>query len=161
MLTTGPPKMKDRFEHAKAAWNQHSVPVILRRKRTREGNPVLRIRLPRRHTNYGVLKGDKPQNRNPEYRSEGDFWEIPYSRLNDIVRILVAYYGQVILMQPVKHRQVCARACMEAAGFECECSCLGANHGSNNMDSSWFEVDDTYAVMYRDEEVSLRVISKK
>lgn len=31
----------------------------------------------------------------------------------------------------------CTRACQEAEGLECDCSCLGAFHGENS--SSWFE----------------------
>ncbi len=152
--------MNKRYDQAKTAWNQRVIPVILRRKRSNEGNPKLRIRLPECGSHYHLLKAN-PNNHNPVHIKNGDYWELPYSRLNSLVRILGDHYGKVILMQPVKHKQVCAKSCMDAGGFECECSCLGANHGSHNMDSSWYEVDDTYAVRYGEEEVSLKIITKK
>ena len=100
-------------------------------------------------------------NHNPVEFHDKHYWEIAYGRLNEIVEILARFYGKVILIQPVRDKQVCARRCMEADVFECECSFLGANHGSENMDSSWYEVDDTYAVRHGPEYASLKVISAK
>lgn len=153
--------MKTRFDDAKKAWNQSEVPVILRRKKQAGQNPKLRIRLPVKGYHFQILKGANKHSHNPVHVAKGNYWEVAYNRLNELVRILATHYGKVILMQPVRHKQVCARACMEASGFECECSCLGENHGSNNMDSSWYEVDDTYAVRYGGEDVSLKIISAK
>lgn len=153
--------MKTRFEDARKAWNQKQFPVILRRKKQAGKNPKLRVRIPAGTNAYFVLKGGSRRCHAPVHITNGNYWELPYSRLNDLVEILAKKFGSVILMQPVMHKQVCASACMEAMGFECECSCLGENHGSRNMDSSWFEVDDTYAVRYEEEEVSLKIISSK
>jgi hypothetical protein len=153
--------MKSRFEDAKRAWNQKESPVILRRRKQNGRNQRLRIRLPAQGNHFILLKGSNKFNHKPIYVEKGSFWEVPYQRLNDLVEVLAKFYGKVILMQPVKEKQVCARKCMEASGFECECSCLGANHGSENMTSSWYEVDDTYAVRYGSDQVSLKLIFNK
>jgi len=153
--------MRNRFDDAKLAWNQSQIPVILRRRKIYGQNTKIRIRLPKRGDHYKLLKGDNKSNHNPVFFEKGGFWEVPYGRLNYLVETLAKFYGKVILMQPVREKQVCARACMQAQGFECECSCLGENHGSENMDSSWYEVDDTYAVRHGPEIVSLKIISAK
>lgn len=153
--------MKNRFEDAKKAWNQKERPVILRCRKSNGRNQKLRIRLPERGEHFTLLKGSNKFNHKPVYIASGKFWEVSYQRLNELVEVLAKFYGEVILMQPVKEKQVCARKCMEANGFECECSCLGANHGSENMNSSWYEVNDTYAVRYESDQVSLKVISAK
>ena len=153
--------MKPRFENARKAWNQKQFPVILRRKKQAGKNPKLRVKIPPGANAYFVLRGESRRSHEPIRNTEGNYWELPYSRLNELVEILAKKFGSVILMQPVRHKQVCAKACMEAMGFECECSCLGENHGSRNMDSSWFEINDTYAVNYGEDEVSVKVISNK
>lgn len=148
-----------RFQDAKKAWNQKKIPVILRRRKQDGKNPKLRVRMPLGGEHIQILKGRSKHNHNPVHFDKEDFWELPYSRLDNLVKILATTYGKVILMQPIRKSQVCARACMTAHGFECECSCLGANHGSHNMDSSWYEVNDTYAISYGAEKVSLKIIS--
>lgn len=153
--------MKTRYVDAKKAWNQSAVPVILRRKKKDGHNPKLRIRIPSQSGAYEILKGRNKHNHNPRFDEKGKYWELAYDRLDEMVKILAIHFGSVILMQPIRHKQVCARTCMEAQGFECECSCLGENHGSQNMNSSWYEVYDTYAVKYGEEEISLKVISAK
>lgn len=150
-----------RFQDAKDAWNQKETPVILRRRKQSGKNPKLRIRMPDGEDHFQLLKGKSKNNHNPIYFDNRNFWDLPYSRLDDLVQILATHFGKVLLMQPIRESQTCARACMEANGFECECSCLGAHHGSHNMDSSWYEVDDTYAISYGEEKVSLKVISLK
>ena len=153
--------MKPQFSSATEAWQQKDIPVIVRTRKRGGGNPKLRVRLPEYGDHYTLLKGTNKYNRNPVEVPAKRYWEVAYRRLNGLVEILANFYGKVILIQPVREKQVCARKCMEATGFECECSCLGANHGAYNMDSSWYEVDDTYAVRHGSEYASLKIIAPK
>lgn len=153
--------MKRRFQNAKEAWQQFEIPVIVRTRKREGKNPRLRIRLPNHPDPFALLKGPNKNNRNPIELQKQHYWEIAYGRLNEIVETLAKTFGQVILIQPVREKLVCARKCVEASGFECECSCLGENHGSQHMDSAWYEIDDTYAVSHGEEYASLKIISPK
>ena len=72
-------------------------------------------------------------------RGTDAYWELPKSWFNDFVDRALQRYGKVYIIQPYREQEICARACQEALGHECQCSCMGANHGVGN-DGSWFEV---------------------
>lgn len=153
--------MKTRFKNATEAWQQFEIPVIVRTRKIEGKNPRLRIRLPEHPDPFALLKGVNKRNRNPIEKEKQRYWELAYGRLNEMVETLSKTFGHVILIQPVRETMVCARKCIEASGFECECSCLGANHGSQHMDSAWYEIEDTYAVSHGAEYASLKVILPK
>jgi hypothetical protein len=73
--------------------------------------------------------------------------QLPASRFDELVGMILDRFGRVYIIQPYREKEVCAPACMNAEGFECQCSCLGANHGAANS-RGWFEVSETFAVRY-------------
>lgn len=145
--------MKDHEEEqAKKTWNNGKIPVILRRG----GGEALRLRLPMPEGAKAWLQ-KKPRNRKPIWNPVKRYWELPASRFNDLVEMMLRRFGSIYIIQPYREKEVCARACMEAHGFECQCSCMGVHHGSGSG-SGWYEVSDSFAVLYGERRLACRLV---
>lgn len=139
-------------------WSQREIPVVLRR--TGKGEQ-LRGRLP------GLLEFNVEgrrwiQNgrRNiPSWSRRGLYWEFPKAWFNDFVERSIRDFGAVWIIQPYRETEVCARQCMEAKGHECQCSCMGANHGSG-MHGHWFEVSEAFAVRTSSPQLAARLLRR-
>lgn len=139
----------------RAAWNQTEIPIVLRRGGRGER---LRIKLP-----FGVGNRDWLQNGRrvkPIWNARLRCWEIPKSWFNDFVNRSLGRYGRLYIVQPYREQEVCAPACMNALGHECQCSCMGANHGVGN-DGSWFEVSESFATRWHGRELACRLMIAK
>lgn len=134
-------------------WNQQLIPVLLRRGGKGQR---LRIRLPYAKTNRDWLRNSKRFA--PEWNDRQKYWEIPKAWINDFVERSLAKYGQLYVIQPYRPQEKCAPACLNATGHECECSCMGANHGVGN-DGSWFEVSETFATRWHEQELACRLMT--
>lgn len=139
-------------ERIRAIWRQTEIPVVFRR--TGLGQ-VLRVRLPEAADNRSWLKNGR--RRHPIWIQSKEYWELPKAWLNDFVHRSLKRYGRVYLIQPYREKQICAPSCMKAAGHECECSCMGANHGMQN-DGSWHEISDAFAVRWGDAHMACRLL---
>lgn len=136
-------------------WNQRKIPIVLRRAKVGQR---LRVRLP-------TSRGDSDWLRNgrriiPTWVGGLRCWEIPKAWFNDFVERALAKYGKVYIIQPYREQEICSPACMNAAGHECQCSCMGANHGVGN-DGSWFEISETFATRWGDEYLACRLMVAK
>ena len=137
----------------KSVWDQNVIPVILRRDGRGE---KLRVRLPFDSDNKQWLQNGRRYA--PEWvGGRSSYWEIPKSWFNDFVDRSLDRYGQVYIIQPYREQEVCARACQEARGHECQCSCMGANHGIGN-DGSWFEVHDAFSSRWSNRTLASRLL---
>nr|WP_310524155.1 hypothetical protein [Polymorphobacter sp.] len=134
------------------AWKQDKIPVILRRGGKGE---LLRLRLPYDDNNRCWLQNGRRNS--PKWFTKGKYWEIPKSWFDDFVERSLRKFGKLYVVQPYREQEKCAPACMTAMGHECECSCMGANHGADN-DGSWFEVSDTFATRWGDRLVACRLM---
>lgn len=67
----------------------------------------------------------------------GDRWNLPRSSLVRLVTAAIDRYGFIVLWRDMSKLSRCTRACLEATGAECDCSCLGAHHGQDA--AGWFE----------------------
>ncbi|MGF9758151.1 hypothetical protein AAII07_23415 [Microvirga sp. 0TCS3.31] len=139
----------------KAVWNQLEVPVILRRGGKGE---KLRIRLPFSKGNKEWLQnGEKIS---PTWMTEQKCWEIPKAWFNNFVERALRKYGKLYIIQPFREQEKCSPACLNATGHECQCSCMGANHGAGN-DGSWFEVSETFATRWHERHLACRLMTRK
>lgn len=129
-------------ERLRDIWNQGRIPVILRRG---EKGEKLRVRLPYAQDNREWLQNEKRTA--PTWVGGERYWETPKGWFNDLVRRSLIRYERLYIIQPFREQEKCAPACMNAIGHECECSCMGANHGAGN-DGSWFEVSETFATRW-------------
>lgn len=138
-----------------SAWNQTRIPIVLRRNGRGD---KLRVRLPYAKDNFIWLKNGRP--RDPKWSERHKCWELPKSWFNDFVERCLRRFGALYVVQPFREQEKCATACLNAAGHECECSCMGANHGAGN-DGTWFEVSDTFATRWGDRELACRLMKVK
>lgn len=136
-------------------WNQTSTPVIIRRTNSGE---LHQLRLPYNADNRTWLRNDRRNK--PTWISRGNWWEIPKAWFNDFVNRSLERYGRVWIIQPFREQEVCAPACMTANGHECQCSCLGQNHGAGN-NGSWFEVNEAFAVRWGSKDWACRLLVKR
>lgn len=134
------------------AWNQKHLPIILRRNGKGE---KLRVRLPDISNPMGWLR--RGRRSIPAWNPYEKCWEIPKRWFSDFVNDALETFGSVYVIQPYNEQEKCAPACMNAQGHECECSCMGANHGAGN-DGSWFEVSETFATRWNGRELACRLM---
>ncbi len=139
----------------KSVWNQTRTPVVLRRGGKGQR---LRIRLPFAEDNRRWLQAGKRTAAVwlPEHRC----WEVPKAWFNGFVEQALHRYGFLYVIQPYREQEKCATACLNATGHECQCSCMGANHGAGN-DGSWFEVSETFATRWGELHLACRLMVTK
>jgi hypothetical protein len=139
-------------EKLRIIWNQKRIPVVIRRG----GKGQLpRVRLPFADNNRTWLRDGRQ--RSPTWIARDKYWEIPISWFNDFVQKALKKYGKLYVIQPYLEQEKCAPACMNATGHECQCSCMGANHGAGN-DGSWFEISETFATRWGDQQLACRLM---
>lgn len=138
----------------RSVWQQQSVPVVYRRG---PGNPIL-VRLPYAIDNRPWLAA--LGRREPKWDRETRRWEVPQRWFTPLVRKCLARYGKVHVIQPFFEQQKCAPACWDAHGEECECSCMGVNHGSGHPEGNWKIVSDAFATRWHGRYLSCRLITK-
>lgn len=139
----------------KSVWNQRQTPVVLRRGGKGQR---LRIRLPFAKDNRSWLQAEKRTA--AVWCSEEHYWEVPKAWFNGFVEKALNRYGFLYVIQPYREQEKCAPACLNATGHECQCSCMGANHGAGN-DGSWFEVSETFATRWGSQHLACRLMSVK
>ena len=146
--------MKDDIPEAKSIWDNGTISVVLRRG----GSNKIRLRVPFSNNNRKWLKNG-PRKKEPTWYKAGKFWELPKSRFNELVEMILNRYGKVYILQPYREKEVCSPSCINAEGFECQCSCLGANHGSANH-QGWYEITEALAVRYGEQKLGCRLLEK-
>lgn len=96
----------------------------------------------------------------PKYDSEHQAWKLPKTWFNGFVEAALVRYGQIYVVQPYREFEVCAPACRNAKGHDCNCSCMGQNHGTGDGDG-WFDVSDTFSIRWGRKEMALRLMALK
>jgi len=142
-------------QRIKQIWNQKLIPVIYRRG---AGHPLL-LRLPYHQTNYIWLRNGKRNK--PEWNADKQYWQIPKAWFNDVISRILKRWGKVYIIQPYREQEKCAPACWNATGHECNCSCMGARHGSENPAGKWFVVGETFATKWGDSELACRLLTNE
>lgn len=145
----------DGASQQKAIWNQDKIPVILRRAGKGQ---KLRARVPFAVDNRSWLQDD--HRINPAWVTEGRYWELPKAWFNDFVERALDRYGCVYIFQPYREQEKCAPACQNAVGHECQCSCMGENHGAGS-DSSWLEVSEAFSFRWGSRELACRLLTAR
>ena len=136
-------------------WRNYKIPVIYRQKK---GLPIL-VKLPYNKNNYELLRGD--HTRKPSYNSRFKCYETPYSWFDDLIKRLLFFYDCIYLIQPYREKEICAPACWNAEGLICECSCMGENHGAGQPEGRWYEINETFAILWHEKKSSCNLIRSK
>lgn len=139
----------------KYVWEQKGIPVVLRR--TGKGQR-LRIRLPYGSANRQWLQDGRRMT--PIWIAGEEYWELPKAWFNDFVERSLETYGKLYIIQPYREQEKCSPACQDAKGHECQCSCMGRYHGIGR-DGTWFEVSNTFATRWSDQELACRLLTVK
>lgn len=144
--------MQTRDARLVEIWRKANPPVIFKRK---SGEPLL-VRLPYDSGNFSVIRSDKKHK--PKWNEQFKCWETPVAWYDDLARRLLSRFGGVYLIQLYREQQKCAPACWNASGLHCECSCMGANHGSGHPGGNWHEVSETFAFEWGDKKYASRLL---
>jgi len=151
--------MTENERRLKEAWNQRVTPVALRR--TGDGERT-RVRLPGQPIDLLEervwLLNDRKKHY-LEWNCVERCWELPKKWFNDFVERALVRFGKLYIIQPFIETETCARACMQARGHECNCSCMGQNHGAG-MHGWWFEVSETFAVCSLTPQLAGRLLTR-
>jgi len=133
-------------------WRQQTVPVIYRAG----GKRPLMVKFAYFPDNRNWLR-DGRRNK-PCWNKRFKCWETPNSWFEGVAAQLLRRFRQAYIIQPFRVQEKCAPACWTAVGFKCNCSCMGANHGSGNPLGRWHVVSETFAVQWQDREYACRLI---
>jgi hypothetical protein len=132
----------------RAIWRQTAIPVVYRE---RKGKPLM-LRLPYREDNYDWLRNERRIR--PVWIPSGKYWQLPAAWFNDLITRSLQRFGRIYVIQPYREQEKCARACWEAKGFDCECSCMGKHHGSEYAGRGWLEISETFATRWNERQLS-------
>lgn len=146
---------RETDQQLRAVWNQKTSPVVLRRGGKGQ---LLRARLPYSEDNRRWLQDGRRSK--PTWSDEHKCWELPKAWFNGFVERALRRYGELYIIQPYREQEKCAPACLNARGHECQCSCMGANHGAGN-DGSWFEVSEAFATRWGEQHLACRKLVLK
>lgn len=133
-------------------WCQKEIPVVCRPG----GSQRLLVRLPYAADNRLWLKGN--HRNDPSWNRQHKRWETAKSWFEDVVKRALAKFGRVYVIQPFRTHETCAPACWDAKGIECECSCMGQNHGSGNPVGRWYVISDALAVNWGPRQYSYKLV---
>lgn len=146
-------------DELRAIWKQDRLPVILRKG---VGHP-LQIKLPGDVENvmWRITAGHwlrSHRHNIPKWDARYRCWDVPQAWLNSLVQQIMRKFGKVYLIQPFREQEKCAPACFNAKGHDCECSCMGANHGQGGPDAGWFTVSETFATRWGETRLACRLM---
>ena len=135
-------------------WRQEVIPVIYRQGK---GFPLL-VKLPNIKENHFWLQNSKRSE--PVWDRQYKCWETPKAWFNELVKRLLMRFGKLYIVQPYREQEKCAPACMNAVGHECQCSCMGVNHGSHSSSNDWLIVSDAFATRWGEKELAGRLMER-
>lgn len=141
-------------ERLRRVWEQQAIPVLYRRG----AGQALLMRLPYSPTNRAWLQ--RAGRIHPKWIAGSKHWELPQAWFNRLVRQSLDTFGRAYIIQPYREQEKCAPACWNAEGDECQCSCMGANHGSRSSNSGWRVVSDTFATRWGDRHIACRLVTR-
>lgn len=143
----------DKDPRLREIWNQKTIPVLYRQGK---GVPLL-LRLPYAKDNRAWIKAE--HRKDPEWSEKHRCWHLPRTWFEEIIKKALIRYRRIYVIQPFNPNEKCAPACWNAVGAECECSCMGANHGSGNPPGRWHIVSETLAVKWGPKQYSCRLLT--
>ena len=132
----------ERDDNLRALWHQKTTPVVFRRAKPLS----ILVKLPYASRNMEWLRDDR--HNIPNWNGQYKAWETPQAWFERNIKLCLQRYRTCYVIQLYRERQVCASTCWNARGIDCECSCMGGNHGSGRPEGRWYEIDETLAVSW-------------
>lgn len=134
---------------------QKRVPVLIRRG---PGLPP-RLQIPFDLGNRAWLRATGMNN--PKWIAPDKQWEVPQSRFTELVNRCLEKFGKVWVVQPYNEQEKCAPTCWDAEKEECQCSCMGVNHGSRGPAGRWKIVSDHFATRWLGARMAARLVVRR
>jgi hypothetical protein len=147
--------MEGQDHRLREIWRQTKLPVIYRQG---AGSSIL-VKLPYWEGNFDWLRAENRHK--PKWDLKFKCWKTPLSWFDDLVEKTLKKFDQVYVIQLYREHQKCAPACWNAQGYHCECSCMGANHGTGHPSGRWTEVAETFAFQWGERRYACRLIVAK
>jgi hypothetical protein len=144
-------------ERIKQIWGQARVPVLVQRGKGKPPHCRLPYEPKKRDNRAWIRNGRRTDVR---WDRERKYWEFPQAWFNDLVDRCLEEFGKVYIIQPYREQEKCAPACWNAMGHECQCSCMGENHGAGSAAGRWKIVSDTFATRWGEATFACRLLSK-
>ncbi len=138
-----------------AIWKQTRIPVLFRKGKGHK----LMVKLPFADNNYTWLRNARRPK--PVWNNQYKCWELPQAWFNDLVSRILTHYKKLYIIQPYREQEICAPACWNAKGHECQCSCMGENHGSQHPAGNWFTASDTFSTLWHERELACRLLTRR
>ncbi|WP_236652527.1 hypothetical protein [Streptacidiphilus neutrinimicus] len=82
----------------------------------------------------------------PAWNREMKCWEIARSHMREVVEALAERFGAVEVALDFRNSSRCDVRCRDAEGDDCDCQCLGENHGGAAYWRAWIQVGETTLV---------------
>lgn len=134
-------------------WKQNNTPVMLRKGKGHQ----LMVKMPYAEDNYDWLRNDWRSK--PKWNGQYKSWELPQAWFNDLVVRILTRHSKLYIIQPYREQEICAPACWNAQGHECQCACMGENHGAQSPGGNWFMVSETFATLWQDRKLACRLMT--
>ncbi len=136
-------------------WRHSKIPIVFRRSRPL----TILVKLPYQKDNYEWLRNEEA--RKPEWNSQYKSWEVPQAWFERVTKLCLSRYKKCHVIQLRRETSICASKCWEAQGLHCECSCLGEMHGGGAPGGRWYELSETFAILYGVQKYSVRLLKSK
>lgn len=143
--------METDREKIERVWLQNKIPVIQRPE-----NGKLKIK-PSGDGYYHPWLFREGKHRPIQIKN---YYEVPVAWLSWLVKECLNQSRSVWIIQPYNDKQVCTASCRNAEGFECECQCLGENHGQGDVSGNgWYEINDALKIKWSGKYVAARLLT--
>jgi len=139
----------------KNVWRQTVIPVIYRSPS--KGKVLLKLPFSKDNRTWLIYN----RKRSPEWLPNYKCWKVPRSWFSSLVEQTLKKHRKIYIIQPYRIQEKCAPACWNAEKHECQCSCMGANHGMGNPGGRWFVVSDTFATSWHGQKLACRLLEAK
>lgn len=123
------------------------VPTGLGPNGKRTASRRVEVTLPYRHGTRRWLRSVCGAGSRPEFDRVRKVWLVSRPHFGAVVAALVGEYGAVDVYADHTARSACGALCREAVGDECDCSCLGENHGGQVWRKEWIKLSEEWLVI--------------
>lgn len=126
----------------------------------RRADSDLLVKLPFADDNRTFLS--KGRAARPAWNLQFKCWELPRSAFNELARRFIDRYGQVYLIQPLNPDQECCASCQNAKGLDCECGCMGKNHGvaMRGTEGAWFDITGGFPADFKGRKYQVQLVER-
>lgn len=107
----------------------------------------VRVKLPYADGNRHWLRQTCGARTQVKFDRDGKHWLVARGHFRTVIEALAARFGEVEVFVDQTVSTKCGPSCQGAVGDECNCQCLGANHGGQ-VSAGWVRVSEEFLVQH-------------